>query len=361
MKNKFKSIVAGIILAVVGVFAGVGLAGCGGNLSTLKSEYASMTKKIASYKEVFSHNTIDGIDTDLKVSYGEYADGQIRDRNENFLELEDKYNSILVISNDYIVQNIQVIQNYGQKNLSKKAKKAVKELCDNIKSFTKYLSSFATARKGFAGYFEQMGSNAKPADIESQLVTFRKSYGKLVEKNIKISMSVAKCMENTKIYDSLKNSKADGNTLKIIRDYTRTKMLPIFSKFMLTEVSNKFIWSNYKNKSDTLREIDALLNLCSDTYAGDFKRSLVSNGTPTNLDVNVKDLFDLVDEFLKEANSYKTALGDFGIKDFAVSYDGNMKTYLKQNKLAERDLYKMDQFLKITLPNFIRNFSDMIR
>ena len=76
---------------------------------------------------------------------------------------------------------------------------------------------------------------------------------------------------------------------------------------------------------------------------------------------NVKDLFDLVDEFLKEANSYKTALGDFGIKDFAVSYDGNMKTYLKQNKLAERDLYKMDQFLKITLPNFIRNFSDMIR
>ena len=69
----------------------------------------------------------------------------------------------------------------------------------------------------------------------------------------------------------------------------------------------------------------------------------------------------MVDEFLKEADCYLNALEDLDIREFAVTYDGNMEKYLKSNKLAERELYKVDQFLKITLPNFITNFSNTLR
>lgn len=358
MKNKFKSIAIAAVLAALGVFAGLGLSGCGGNLSTLKSDYAAMEKKIASYSEAFSTDTIDGISTNLKVNYGTEAEAKIGAA--NLEELRNKYNSILVISNDYIVKNIKVIQNYGQKNLSKKAKKAVSTLCKDIKDFTKYLKTFATSRKAFSDYFAHM-TTAKQADIDSQLVLFKKSYGKLVQKNIKVSMSVAKCMESTKIYESLKKTNADGETVAIIRDYARTKMLPIFSKFMLTETSNQLIWDNYKNKSDALREIDALLGQAEKIYKEDYKTALVSNATPSGSDSKVKDLFDMVDEFMKEADCFVDALTDFDIKEFAVGCEGNMTKYLKDNKLAERDLHKMDQFLNLTLPEFISHFSDALR
>jgi len=357
MKNKIKSIAVAVVLGVVGIFASLGLSGCGGSLSSLKSDYAAMEKKIASYENVFAEGTIDGISTKLKVNYGQYANDKIEIGDTNFKELEEKYNSILVISNDYVVQNIKVIENYGQKNLTKKAKKAVKELCDDIKDFTKYLKTFATSRKGFEDYFEQMGATASKVDIESQLVIFKKAYGKLISKNLAISNSVAKCMENTQIYESLKKTSADATTLKIIRDYARAKMLPVFSRLMLNETSNQFIWDNYKNKSDTLRQIDALLTLTETTYSGDYKTRFVSAPAPSNSDANVKALFEMVDEFLKEADSYLSALSDFDIREFAVGHDGNLKTYLKENKLAERDLYKMNQFLKYTLPNFMTNFS----
>lgn len=358
MKNKFKSVAIAVVLGIFGIFAGLGLSGCGGSLSTLKSEYATMQKKIASYSEVFSEDTIDGISTKLKVNYG--ADAEAKIGADNLDELQNKYNSILVISNDYIEQNIQVIQNMNQKKLSKSAKKAVKKLCKDIKDFTKYLKTFATSRKGFNDYFHQM-ITATQEDIESKIVVFKKSYGKLVQKNIAVAMDVAKCMETTQIYSSLKTTTADGNTLKIIRDYARTKMLPIFSKFMLTETANQFIWKNYNNKTDTMREIDSLLTLTEDIYTGSFKSSLVSTSTPSNSNKSVKELFDMVDEFLKEADCYINALDDLDIKELAVGYEGNMTKYLKDNKLAERDLYKIDQFLKITLPNFITNFSAALR
>ena len=266
MKNKFKSAAIAVVLGIVGVFAGIGLSGCGGSLSTLKTVYASMEKTIESYTvsetnpdTVFSEDVIDYIPTKLKVNYGTAAESKISAINPDYLnELKNEYNSILVISNDYIAQNIEVIKNYNQKKLSKSAKNAVKDLCDDIKDFTKYLKTFSTARKAFSSYFDTVPTATK-ADIESKLVLFKKSYGTLVSKNINIALSVAKCMERTEIYESLKKTTVDGNTLKIIRDYTRTKMIPIFSKFMLAETSNQMIWNNYKNKSDSLRQIDSLL------------------------------------------------------------------------------------------------------
>lgn len=362
MKNKFKSIALAVVLGVFGIFAGVGLSGCGASLTTVKNDYIAMTKKITSLatedgKGVFYPSsqspTVEGIVTTLKVRYGEFVEKYIGNRDTRFTELETKYNSILVISNDYVALNIEVVTRYDQKKLSKSAKKSVERLSKSIKDFTKYLGNFATARNNLEDYFLHHAQPSE-ANIESQLVVFKKSYGTLVEKSLNISNNLADVMENTSIYDTLKASTTDTNSLKIIRDYTRAKMLPIFSRFMLSEISNQFIWDNYKAKTETTRKIDALLSKLKSIYNVDFKNLVNSN--PRNTNAKIGDLFNMVDAFMKESESYFNALSDFNIRDFVVSNEGNIEEYIKTKKLAKRDLYKIEQFINITLPDFISAF-----
>lgn len=364
MKNKFKSIALAVVLGVFGVFAGLGLSGCGAKLSTIKNDYTALTNKITSlapedgtgvFYPIKQSPTVDGITTSVKVRYGEFAQKQIDARDQRFTELETKYNSILVISNDYISLNIEYVTHY-EKKLSKNAQKAVDRLSKSIKNFTKQLDKFATARKSTEDYFKL--ENLSQSNIESQLVVFKKAYGELIEKSLDISNNLADVMENTAIYDTLKATTTDHSSLKNMRDYTRAKMLPIFSRFMLSEVSNQFIWNNYKSKTETTRKIDSLLTEITRIYNEDFK-GLVSAST-TKTSTKISDLFDMVDEFMKEADSYFSALSDFNIRDFVVTYEGKIEEYLKTKKLAERDLYKIDQFVNITLPDFISNFVSAI-
>lgn len=359
MKNKFKSFTLALVLGVFGLLAGLGLSGCGASLTTLKNDYAAMEKKIQTNSQAFSYSNDqqgDGISSKFEVLYGTRVDGLIKE-NDSFKELSDKYNSILELSNDYIANNIQIVINLDQKKLSKSAKKGVERLCKDIKAFTKNVDSFVTAKNGFEDYFDKFEELSKE-NIESQLVLFKKSYGVFVEKNLAISRSLASCMEKTKIYETLQNSKTDRESLRIVRDYTRAKMLPIFSTFMLSEISNQFTWNNYKARTEYTDQIDKLLQEVERIYKGDFQ-ALATCGT-TNTDAKLSDIFDYVNEFIEEADCYIDALKDFNIREFAVANEGNMTNYLKSNKLAERQLYKIDQFLKITLPSFISNFTATI-
>lgn len=355
MKNKFKSAVIACVLAVFGVFAGLGLSGCGGSLSTLESNYKSMNDTIEKYDTVFVSDNVDVIGTKLKVVYGEKAQQAMNGDADSEIykdDLNNKYNSLLVVSHDYVDDNIQVLLNMNQKKLSKATKKAVKQLCKDMKSFTKYISTFATSLNSFNSYFEQM-TDANHSDVEHHVFELEKVFGKLVEKDINMALSLAKCMEKSNIYNSLKvEGIASSETAKNIRDYARTKMLPIFSEFMISQ-KNGFIWKNYVTKGK-MTEINALLTELGTCY-GNFKSNLVSGGTPAP-QASAKDLFSMVEEFIDEANCYLDALSDLDIKTLAVTYNGDMAKHLKKNKLAEIDLHKIDQFIKITLPNFITNF-----
>lgn len=361
MKKKFKSVILGIVVGVVGIFTAVGLSGCGADLDTLKENYSAMQSKIEKYDEVFKTETVDGIQTNLKVDYGTFVNGKLTDGvSDSFDELETKYNSILIISNDYIVQNITYVQNYNEKNLSKAAKNSLEDLCDDIEEFTDYLKTFVSDRNALNNYFEQFqGENE--AQTQTKLVTFKKSYGKLVSKNLSISMSLASCIEATEIYDSLEKTEVTPTTLKIVKEYTRAKMLPIFSRFMLNEISNQFNWENYKDTTETLVEIDALLTNLESVFNNSYKTTFVTSPDPTTLRKGtVKEFFETVDEFLIEADNYFSALSDLDIREFAVSYEGDMGEYLKDNELAEIDIHKIDQFIKITMPAFITEFSSRI-
>lgn len=364
MKKKFKGIVLGVAMGIFGVLSAVGLSGCGTKLSTLKENYTAMQTKIGGYSEVFTGGQIDGVGitySTLKVSYGTYVDEKIGDGlDDDFDELESKYNAILVISNDYITQNISYIQNYNEKKFSKAAKKALKSLCKDIDEFTDYLPTFVAERNALAKYFEQMG-DGNERQTQTKLVTFKKSYGTLVSKNLDISMSLASCIEGTEIYDSLQKTEVTPTSLKIVKEYTRAKMLPLFSRFMLTEISNQFNWNNYKTQSESLIEIDNLLTELNSFFNNEYMTTFVSNSSPTTLKKGtMEELFDMVDEFFVEAESYYDALSDLEIREFAVSYEGDMQSYLNKNQLAERDLHKMEQFIEITMPNFVNEFTTRI-
>lgn len=358
MKKKFKSVILGIVVGVVGIFTAVGLSGCGADLDTLKENYSAMQSKIEKYDEVFKTQVVDGIETQLKVDYGAFVNGKLTDGvSDSFDELETKYNSILVISNDYIVQNITYIQNYNEKNFSKSAKNSLRDLCEDIVEFTDYLQTFVADRNSLSDYFEQF-QDVSEAQTQTKLVSFKKSYGNLVSKNLNISMSLASCIEATEIYDSLEKTEVTPTTLKIVKEYTRVKMLPLFSRFMLNEISNQFNWANYKDTTETLIEIDELLTNLGSVFENSYKATFVTSPDPMRLDGTVKDLFNMVDEFLVEAGSYLSALSDLDIRELAVAFEGNMASYLKENEFAELDIHKIDQFINITMPEFITEFSN---
>lgn len=361
MKKKLKSVFLGMLIGVVGIFTAVGLSGCGADLDTLKENYSAMQSGISRYNEVFTSGTVDGIETNMKVDYGDYVNAKLSDgQNDGFDELDSKYNSILVISNDYITQNISYIQNYNEKNLSKSAKNALEDLCDNMEEFTDYLQTFVSERNTLKTYFEQF-PDTNQAQIETKLVTFKKSYGTLVSRSLDVSMSLASCIEGTEIYDSLEKTEVTPTTLKIIKEYTRAKMLPIFSRFMLNEISNEFNWENYKDDTETLVQIDGLLTELESVFNDEYKSNLVSSPDPTVLrEGTVKELFDMVDEFFVEADKYYSALSNINIRELAVDCEGNLSTYLQDNELAELYIHKIDQFINITLLAFITEFSSRI-
>jgi hypothetical protein len=358
MKKKFKSIILGIVVATLGVFSALTLSGCGANLDTLKTDYAAMQTKLKSYSSVFTEGNVDGITTTLMVDLGDYVNAKIQDAiDDDFDELSTKYNSILVISNDYIEQNIGYITGYNESDLTKAAKNSLKTLCKKIESFTDYLSTFVAQRNSLATYFEQF-PEGNAAEVNSKLVVFKKSYGELVNRNVEISKSLANCVENTEVYKILEKTDVTENSITIIREYTRAKLLPIFSEFMLTEISNKFNWSNYKDKTDSLKEIDEYLTKLEDIFNGSYKSTFVFGANSSSLkEGTIKDYFEMVNQFLLEADSFFDALSELGIKDFAVSYDGKMEDYLSSNPLAERDMHKIEQFIGITLTNFITEAS----
>ena len=359
---KKKNIFLAIFLSLVCMVSIFGFAGCGESpVVTIGKSFQKLDEKYETYSAVFVEGNVSGFDTAHKVDFGTKINGYVSNRTENFGELDELYNVALAISNEYIDQNREYICGLNEKELSANAKKKLETLNDSLNAYTKQIDKFVKARKVFVQHFENYEALVGDKTSQTYLRDFKSAFGKLLEKNIKLSTDVAETVDATQIFKLLKDLDDPQSTdTEIVKEYIRAKMLHLFTDFDVVEFANKMNWA-VQAEGDSKTRINNLKNSLDGQYETFKQQFLLMNKDFKKLGKEqFSQLIDVSDEFFLEAEAYSKALKNIDFYTFAVDYDNNMQNYLKKNKFAEVYLQKLEQFVSITLPEFIENASALI-
>lgn len=358
---KFKKTLASLALGCCSVLALFGLGGCGEvSTKTLSENFDKLDATYQEYSEVFKQGTVDNLSTDYLITYGSIVDQYVTEQKEGYVELLSLYNSTLVISSDYIKNNEEYVKNLDDSTLSKDSKAAIKILNKSLVDYTDTISDFVRARKNFVEYFEQFNGQLNEESNSAYLRKFKKSYGELVSKNIELSMNLAKTIETTEIFDLLKKTDPTENDTKIMKEYIRAKLLPIFSEFRITEIENNLNW-NGQAQTETKTRIDNLLASLDSKFSTYKARFVGESGDLKILtSEEMNTLFDYIGKFFLEVDSYMDALKKLNISVLSVDYNNDLESYLGRNPFAETYLEKIEQFVEISLPNFMDQVVNII-
>lgn len=349
---KVKSFILSLVLCVITALSLFGLTGCGDtSLSTIKENFDKLEVVYQNNSEIFKEGTCQGLQTKYLINYGTIVDKLINDETDEYVQLYNVYNVMLAISSDFIDSNKGYVINFEESKLSSTSKKCLNSLNESLIDYTKSIDKFLTARSAFVTHSEQFKGSLNDDANLAYLRKFKKLYGELVTKNIQLSIDLAKSIESTEIFELLKKTEPTENDSNIIKDYIRAKMLPIFSEFMITEIENNLNWKA-QEETEAKTRIDVLLAKLNEEF-NFYKTNFVGG---ENFAVMTKEemteLFDLIDVFFDESESYFKALKYLNISSLAINYYNNLEKYKKDNALAEVYLEKLEQFINYSLDNF---------
>lgn len=354
-KLKTKSVILSLVLccfALLGIFT---LVGCGSvTVQTLSEQFDELDAVYEQYSNIFTSTTYDGIETNYYISsYGTTVDNEISSNTEGYVELLNIYNATLIIANDYTDSNRDYVLSLDQDSLSKDSKTALKAVSESLEDYIESIYDFVEARSILISHFENFAGNSNASD-EASLLRFKKVYGNMVSNAVTLSTKMAEMVETTSILDLLKRTDPTTADTVTVKDYIRAKLLPIFSELRITEIENKLNWNaQLDGDGETKERITALMSEL-DTQFESFKEIFVKTATNKLLSTEqMNDLFELAEEFFKDAEQYYYALSSLDIYTLSVTYSNNMSNYLEVNELAEVFLQKLEQFVTISLPNFM--------
>jgi len=360
---KMKRVLIGFALIVVCAISMFTLTACGDvSLKTLKENFEALDKVYAGHSTIFEVGTFEGIENAYIVKYGDTIDGFISSGTTGFQELKVLYNATFAISNDYIQNNRTLLLNLNEEQLTKAQHKAIDQLNSKLVKFTKSIDGFVKARADMVEYFEWFGNTATSEDIETHLREFKRAYGEFVSKNIEVSTSIAKVVEEVDVFAILEKKNPIANDSVVIKEYVRAKLLPIFSTFMIDEIANSINW-NSTAQTETKTRIDNILSTLKTLFES-LKSNFVvksNDDIKTLKDSEVKTLLNQIEAFFVEADAYYQAVEGFDTKALAgLTYDNDLGAYKKSNKMAEVYLNKIEEFVEISLSKFMNTVIDTV-
>ena len=350
---KKKNCILSFVLGILCVLSAFTFTGCSNQIDALKTNFQSLETAYQSYESSFTNGSVGGFFTNYKLDYGSIVNASIETNSQGFEDLDDVYNIILAISNEYIDSNKEFLLNYNAKNLSKKAENALKTLNDNIKSYQKELKTFIDAKQSMVYYFEQYGvDNALGDNSKSyHLRVYKKAFANFLGKNIAVSLSLAKAIECTEIFDLLKTTTTTNTDIGIVRGYIQAKTLAIFNEFLINQTSSVMNWSLYRGLNDRLDSIYDNYNSAFSQY----KTLIVNGGTNYRAFANgeMETFLDKINNFFLAAEDYYKAVKDVNFSELAKNYDNDLNRYSSAKKMIFVDIEKLEQFVSTTLPGFI--------
>lgn len=352
---KFRNLILSLVICVASIFGLVSLGGCSEvSLSVVSESFDKLETTYQQYSNIFKNGVSDGVTTSYIINYGTKVDSYISANKDGYVELKDLYNSVLIISNDYIDNNKEYVKKLNESKLSDSSKKALTKLNSSLVVYTKEISKFVNSREIFVNFFQSSSNNLTDKENSAYLRKFKKAYGALVEKNLELAKCLTKVIETTDIFTLLQSTEPTQNDTKIVKEYLRSKILPIFSEFMISELENKINWNSQQQTStkDRIDDVLSTLKLEFSTY----KTNLVSSSkTERKLDSKeeMNDLFSKIEDFFTEADVYYQALKKLNISSLATSYANDLEEYKKVNNFAEIYLERIEQFINVSLPSFL--------
>lgn len=357
---KTRKIILSLVLCLCAFLPIFALAGCGNvPVSEVKSSFTDLQTTYNKYSDIFSTGTVEeGLTSNYKVDYGVNLDEISAGSNKEMYDsLVERYNVMLAISSKYIDSNKAYVAALEEKELSEKTRVAINELNAKLTKYIKYIPTFATERNSFKDHFKNFAGNEQ-MDL-AVLRNFKKSYGELVSKNIDLALATAKVVETTEIFDILQATVPTQKDVRIVKEYISAKLLPIFNELLIaeTETSFNYYYDGYDCEAKTkIEEVVEDLESKFDYY----KKQIVSStatlkGASGDLSKEeMKDLFDILNDFSVEMKDYLKSVEKLDIAKLILE----SKTFEKHKKeIVLADVYyeKIDQFVSISLPNYMQN------
>lgn len=349
-----KKVLLSILLVCVAIFSVFSLTACGD--SKLKTAVTSFKEIDEIYQESETFND------DFSINFGTVVQNKINSKEDGYVQLQDLYNKIFKISQSYIDNNKEYIINRTEEQLSKSSKNAIKSLNSELGSYKKKLKNFIEARNNFVSYFQDSSSKFDSEEVDqNHLSDFRGEFGKFVESNLNLAMSLANAVESTEIFERVNSGTPTELDSKVVKEYVGIKLLPIFSKFKLTELENKFNFENTQQVGEDKERIRVLINAVDREFQS-YQNYFKNGKDPEKISLEMMNSLweDRIQPFLEETDNFYKALKGFNLFNFAK--DGYvLKNYKKSNGYAEEYLLKMEQFVKVSLPDFMTQVENILK
>lgn len=360
---KIRSLILSLVLGCFSLFSVFTLVGCGEKIADQISEnFTKLDEVYQANSTVFYEGEIEGFQTKYIVDYGAKVNGYVLEHKAGYLELYNTYNAILALSNDCVDGNRNYILSFFQEDgeLSKETESALKDMNKSLEDYILSVEEFSNARRTFVEYFEAGGDFSTDSD-NIYLRKFKRSYGEMVGESVKLSKTVAKCIETREFLELVQETTVEETEVEIVKEYIRAKMIPIFSDMIISKIENNLNWNAYADVQEEVKtRIDGVISNLQ-TFFETYKTEFVGakNCKAITQDA-MKDLIEKTENFFVEADYYFYALENFDIDKLVVEFNFDMEKYLEQDKLAEVYLSKIEQFAGTTLPAFIAEVSSII-
>ena len=346
MKKKILSIFS---LCLISLMCLISLAGCGSSVSAeeILTAYTAMTAKLeensAILSKVGNRNTAEY----YQISYGDVVDRYVSAGYDDYVDLQNYYNSVFSFAMSYMDENYTVITNLIEDDTNSATIDSLPSLKSAIEDFTEEIDNFVDARNTLDIYFKRYGNSAVGNTQTEKLVRlreFKRSYVEFVNKSVEMSLALSDSVEATGILNSVLE-------VGLNRNYVCNKILRVYNELYIQEVGT----FNFGETEDSLTK-DRLQDVLDNLYSSmsDYSSLMSLTNLKQSLsETEIAKLKEMKDIFMTELEVYIEALDILDVRSLCVDYDNDMERYLQTNSRAEICLERVEQFVSTSLPDFL--------
>lgn len=354
--TKTKTFLSVIMIAVclLCVFT---FAGCNEpSTSTILENIEAMNTALSEHDDVFNKTDRQINDVDYySISYGSVIDGYISSGTTNYTDLENFYNTVFSLSMSYIEENYGVITNLTDEELNSDTRGQLEDLNNKIVDFTNSIQPFVEARNSLASDFSNSSfQNLAPtSEVKlARLREFKREYVTFVDKSVQLSQRLSSAVDSVGMLDSLEE--LGISNVELVKNTILNKLLPAFHNLYVNEIGSFNFYDTDQTTTRTRIEnvIESLKSVLNDKYIVIMKLSgaqLIDTVTVEE----IKAIREEADIFYVELNDYLEALDGLDIRTLSVNHDNDLEAYMAVNDRAEIYLQKVEQFVEVTLSEFL--------
>lgn len=351
MKKKIFSILS---LLVISLTCAVTLSGCGSGVGVedVTKSYETMIETLEENSDIFNNAGALNTAEYYEISYGDVVDKYIDDGSKYYVDLKDYYNSVFSFAMSYMSENRTVITNITDEELNSEAKGTLSALKSSIDDFTAGIQDFVDARNRLDLLFQRIEDTSPSADERlTKLRDFKREYVNFVNKSVEMSLSLSNSVEATGILDDVSN-------VRLTKNYICNKILNVYNELYILDIGT----FNFAASVDTTTKerIQTLLDTLHDSML-DYTALMQMNNKDTLSEEELGALREMTDKFMTEIDVYVKALDSLDIRTLSVDYKNDMAEYLNHNNRAEIYLERVENFINISLPEFLNYVEDVVK